>query len=259
MLQQPAIAEDSPLQLLVPSLAQLDAYVDGMIAKIAAAQEKDGYLYTTRTINPQQPHPWAGKTRWELERDDSHELYNLGHMFEAAVAHHLATGKRNFLDVAIKAADLLVRTFGPGKRSTWRGHQITEMALVRLYRVTGKEEYLNLAKFFLDERGPGPDTSKPTQFPNGERANPRGLDYNQAQLKVIEPSEPVGHAVRTIGPPVGQIGQDRPRGRQQLQHRQVGRRRHGPGYQDGDARVDHLRRAARRIAGLWLINRKVRG
>ncbi len=119
-------------------------------------------------------------------------------MFEAAVAHHLATGKKNFLDVAVKAADLLVKTFGPGKRSTWPGHQITEMALVRLYRVTGKEDYLNLAKFFLDERGPGPDGSKPTQFPNGERANPRGLDYNQAQLKVIEQSEPVGHAVRAV-------------------------------------------------------------
>jgi len=177
---------------------KLDAYVDGLIAKIAAAQEPDGYLYTTRTINPKAPHRWAGTERWQLERDDSHELYNLGHMFEAAVAHHLATGKRTFLNVAIKAADLLVKTFGPGRRSTWPGHQITEMALVRLYRVTSNEEYLKLAKFLLDERGPGPDPAKPTIFPNGERANPRGLDYNQAQLKVIEQSEPVGHAVRAV-------------------------------------------------------------
>ena len=95
------------------------------------------------------------------------------------------------LDVAIKAADLLVATFGPGKRTIWPGHQITEMALVKLYRVTGKEAYLNLAKFLLDERGPGP-------YPEGERANPRGLNYNQAQLKVIEQSEPVGHAVRAV-------------------------------------------------------------
>ena len=177
---------------------KLDAYVDGLIAKIAAAQEPDGYIYTTRTINPKEPHRWAGPARWVLERDDSHELYNLGHLFEAAVAHHLGTGKTSLLNVATKAADLLVQTFGPGKRSTWPGHQITEMALVRLYRVTGKEEYLNLAKFFLDERGPGPDPASPTQFPNGERANPRGLDYNQAQQKVANQTEPVGHAVRAM-------------------------------------------------------------
>jgi DUF1680 family protein len=109
--------------------------------------------------------------------------------FEAAVAHYLATGKKTLLNVAIKAADLLVKTFGPGKRSTWPGHQITEMALVRMYRVTGNEQYLNLAKFLLDERGPGP-------LPPGERANPRGLSYNQAQAKVTEQSEAVGHAVR---------------------------------------------------------------
>jgi DUF1680 family protein len=170
---------------------KLDAYVDGLITKIAAAQEPDGYIYTTRTIDPKNPHRWAGPDRWVFERDDSHELYDLGHLFEAAVAHHLATGKRSLLDVATKAADLLVATFGPGKRTIWPGHQITEMALVKLYRVTGKEAYLNLAKFLLDERGPGP-------YPEGERANPRGLNYNQAQLKVIEQSEPVGHAVRAV-------------------------------------------------------------
>ncbi len=177
---------------------KLDAYVDGLIAKIAAAQEPDGYLYTTRTINPKAPHRWAGTERWQLERDDSHELYNLGHLFEAAVAHNLGTGKKTLLNVATKAADLLVKTFGPGKRSTWPGHQITEMGLVRLYRVTGNEDYLKLAKFFIDERGPGPDAAKPTQFPNGERANPRGLDYNQAQQKVVDQTEPVGHAVRAM-------------------------------------------------------------
>ena len=144
---------------------KLDAYVDGLIAKIAAAQEPDGYIYTTRTINPKAPHRWAGTERWQLERDDSHELYNLGHLFEAAVAHNLGTGKNSLLNVATKAADLLVKTFGPGKRSTWPGHQITEMALVRLYRVTGNEEYLKLAKFFLDERGPGPDPATPDAVP----------------------------------------------------------------------------------------------
>ena len=171
---------------------KLDAYVDGLIAKIAAAQEPDGYLYTTRTINPKEPHRWAGPERWVLERDDSHELYNLGHLFEAAVAHYLATGKKTLLNVAIKAADLLVNTFGPGKRTTWPGHQITEMALVRLYRVTGNEEYLNAREVPARRARPGPDL--PAR--RSERANPRGLDYNQAQPKVIEQTEPVGHAVR---------------------------------------------------------------
>lgn len=185
------VIEGASYSLSVTPDPKLDAYVDGLIAKIAAAQEPDGYIYTTRTINPQNPHRWAGAERWVFERDDSHELYDLGHLFEAAVAHHLATGKRTLLDVALKAADLLVATFGPGKRTTWPGHQITEMALVKLYRVTGKQDYLDLAKFLLDQRGPGP-------FPEGERANPRGLTYNQAHLKVIEQSEPVGHAVRAV-------------------------------------------------------------
>jgi DUF1680 family protein len=185
------VIEGASYSLSVVADAKLDAYVDGLIAKIEAAQEPDGYLYTTRTIDPKAPHRWAGPERWVLERDDSHELYNLGHLFEAAVAHHLATGKTSLLTVATKAADLLVKTFGPGRRTTWPGHQITEMGLVKLYRVTGRQDYLHLAKFFLDERGPGP-------FPDGERANPRGLSYNQAHLKVIEQNEPVGHAVRAV-------------------------------------------------------------
>ena len=185
------VIEGAAYTLRVHPDPKLDAYVDGLIAKIAAAQEPDGYLYTTRTIDPAKPHPWAGPARWVLERDDSHELYNLGHLFEAAVAHHLATGKRSLLDVAVKSADLLVRTFGPGKRSTWPGHQITEMGLVKLSRVTGKPEYLALAKFLLDERGPAP-------LPPGERANPRGLEYNQAQQRVVDQTEPVGHAVRAM-------------------------------------------------------------
>ncbi|MGB2717672.1 MAG: beta-L-arabinofuranosidase domain-containing protein [Vicinamibacterales bacterium] len=192
------VIEGAAYTLSVTPDPQLDAYVDGLIAKIAAAQEPDGYIYTTRTIDPRNPHPWAGPERWVFERNDSHELYNMGHLIEAAVAHHIATGKRNFLNVAIRVADLLVKTFGPGKRSTWPGHQITEMALVRLYRVTNNDAYLSLAKFLLDERGPGPDPSSPTRFPNGERAHPRGLEYNQAQLRIIDQTEPVGHAVRAM-------------------------------------------------------------
>jgi DUF1680 family protein len=183
------VIEGASYTLSVHPDPKLDAYVDSLIVKIAAAQEPDGYLYTTRTINPKQPHQWAGPQRWVLERDDSHELYNLGHLFEAATAHYLATGKKGLLDVAVKAADLLVRTFGPGRRSTWPGHQITEMGLVKMARVTGNQQYLALAKFLLDERGPGP-------LPTGERANPRGLDYNQAQQRVVDQTEPVGHAVR---------------------------------------------------------------
>jgi len=185
------VIEGASYALSVTPDPKLDAYVDKLIAEIAAAQEPDGYLYTTRTINPQNPHRWSGKERWVNERNDSHELYDLGHLFEAAVAHYQATGKTSLLNVATKAADLLVQTFGPGKRSTWPGHQITEMALVKLYRVTGNEQYLSLAKFFLDQRGPGP-------IPAGETVNPRGLEYNQAQLKVIDQTEPVGHAVRAM-------------------------------------------------------------
>jgi DUF1680 family protein len=166
----------------------LDAHVDDLIAKIGAAQEEDGYLYTTRTINPERPHAWAGINRWEEERNESHELYNLGHLFEAAVAHYQATGKRSLLDIAVRSADLLVATFGPGKQSIWPGHQITEMGLVKLYRVTGKREYLDLAAFLLDERGKS----------EGVITNSRGLEYNQAHVHVTEQSEPVGHAVRAM-------------------------------------------------------------
>ena len=180
------VIEGASYTLSVRPDPKLDAYVDSLIEKIAAAQESDGYLYTARTINPASPHPWAGKHRWELERDDSHELYDLGHLYEAAAAHYQATGKRSLLDVALKSANLLVETFGPGRRSIWPGHQITEMGLAKLYRVTGDDRYLSLAKFMLDERGPSP----------GEKVNPRGLSYNQAQQRVIEQTEPVGHAVR---------------------------------------------------------------
>ena len=180
------VIEGASYTLSVRPDPTLEAYIDSLIEKIGAAQEKDGYLYTTRTIDPKNPHPWAGTERWELERDDSHELYNLGHLYEAAVAHYQATGKRTLLTIALRTADLLVNTFGPGKQSIWPGHQITEMGLAKLYRVTGDERYLNLAKFLLDERGPNP----------GEKTNPRGLQYNQAHQRVIDQTEPVGHAVR---------------------------------------------------------------
>src|SRR4029077_1411322 len=95
------------------------------------------------------PHRWAGTKRWEMEKVDSHELYDLGHLYEAAVAHYQATGKRTLLDVALRTADLLDQTFGPGKQSIWPGHEITEMGLVKLYRVTGGGRHLNLDRLPL--------------------------------------------------------------------------------------------------------------
>ncbi len=179
------VIEGASYTLAVRPDPALAAKVDGYIAQIAAAQEPDGYLYTTRTINPAAPHPWAGKERWELEKVDSHELYNFGHLTEAAVAHYQATGKRTLLDVAVRFADLLVDTFGPGKRAIWPGHQIAEMALVRLYRATGKGAYLDLAKFLLDVRKP--DAPASSNHP---------ATYNQSQAPVIDQTEAVGHAVR---------------------------------------------------------------
>ncbi|HXI91315.1 MAG TPA: glycoside hydrolase family 127 protein [Blastocatellia bacterium] len=177
------VIEGAAYTLSVHPDPKLEAYVDGLIEKIAAAQEKDGYLYPARTINPEKPHPWAGAARWELEKVDSHELYNLGHLYEAAIAYYQATGKRSLLEIALKTADLLDKTFGPGKQSIWPGHEITEMGLARLYRATGDERYLKLAKFLLDARGP-------------DGAKGSGRIYNQSHLKVVDQTEAVGHAVR---------------------------------------------------------------
>jgi len=159
--------------------SKLDAYLDKLIAKIAGAQEKDGYLYSMRTIDPEKS--WA-KVRWVNDRThSSHELYNAGHMVEAAVAHFYATRKKSFLNIAIKNADLLCNTFGPDKMHTVPGHQEIEIGLIKLYRVTGNKKYLDLAKFFLDERGKGDD---------------RGGEYNQDNKPVTELDEATGHAVR---------------------------------------------------------------
>src|SRR5688572_14444619 len=132
---------------------KMEGYIDSLIVKVAAAQEPDGYLYTARTINPKQPHNWAGLERWVKERELSHELYNSGHLYEAAYAHYYATGKKNLLNIALKNADLVCTVFGPGKLHVAPGHEIVEMGLVKLYRITGKPEYLQTAKFFIEERG----------------------------------------------------------------------------------------------------------
>jgi len=171
-----------------PALAK---YVDSLIAIVGRAQEPDGYLYTARTIDPAHPQAWAGPERWVNEGKLSHELYNSGHMFEAAAAHYMATGQRNFLNIALKNADLLVRTFGPGKRHVAPGHEIVEMGLVRLYRITGKKDYLALAKFFIDQRGIKQyDKKSKNPWENGV--------YFQDNVPVIEQDEAEGHAVRAM-------------------------------------------------------------
>ena len=161
---------------------KLEAYVDSVIAVIGSAQEPDGYLYTARTQNPEHPHGWAGPTRWSKVEDLSHEFYNLGHLCEAAVAHYNATGKKSLLDIACKFADCVVREVGekPGQACVVPGHQIAEMGLAKLYLATGKKEYLDQAKFFLDKRG---YTTIKTE-------------YSQSHKPVLEQDEAVGHAVR---------------------------------------------------------------
>ena len=183
--------EGASYSLAVHPDPELARYVDSLITIVGKAQEPDGYLYTARTIDSLHPHPWSGMDRWVKENELSHELYNSGHMFEAASAHYLATGKRNFLDIALKNADLLVVVFGPGKRHVAPGHEIVEMGLVRLYRITGKKEYLDLAKFFIDERGHRAyDKTSTDEWKNGM--------YWQDNQPVVEQEEAEGHAVRAM-------------------------------------------------------------
>lgn len=163
---------------------KLQKYIDSVLVIVAGAQEPDGYLYTARTMNPKHPHNWAGKERWVAVENLSHEFYNLGHMIEGAVAHYQATGKRNFLNIAIKYADCVCREIGngPQQKKYVPGHQIAEMALVKLYMVTGDKKYLDQAKFFLDTRG----------------YTSRKDAYSQAHKPVVEQDEAVGHAVRAV-------------------------------------------------------------
>ncbi len=163
---------------------KMEAYIDSVLTIVAAAQEPDGYLYTARTMNPVHPHKWAGDKRWVSVEELSHEFYNLGHMIEGAVAHYRATGKRNFLDIAIRYADCVCREIGDGEGqfTAVPGHQIAEMALAKLYLVTGDEKYLQQAKYFLDKRG----------------YTTRKDEYSQAHKPVVEQDEAVGHAVRAV-------------------------------------------------------------
>jgi len=176
------IMEGASYSLKVKYDPELDKYLDELIAKIAAAQEEDGYLYTARTSNPEKPHDWVKEKRW-ANLYMGHELYNMGHLYEAAFAHYQATGKRILLDIALKNADLIAREFGPDKRRGVPGHQVIEIGLAKLYRITSDAKYLDLARFFLDERG------------NKEGHKLFG-EYSQDHKPVVEQTEAVGHAVR---------------------------------------------------------------
>ncbi len=182
--------EGASFSLAVHPDPKLDAYLDTLITIIANAQESDGYLYTSRTINPSEVHPWAGKERWEKERELSHELYNAGHLYEAAAAHYMATKKTTLLNIALKNADLICSVFGPDKKHVAPGHEIVEMGLVKLYRLSGKKEYLATAKFFVEERGhyTGYDTKSKDQWKNGV--------YWQDDIPLVQQQEAEGHAVR---------------------------------------------------------------
>jgi DUF1680 family protein len=184
------IIEGASNSLISAPNKELETVLDSLVNIIKVGQEADGYLTTWRTINPAEPPaPWVevkeGK-RWEA-LFMSHELYNAGHLYEAAAVHYKATGKRNFLDIALKNADLMVKTFGEGehKISAVPGHQIIETGLIKLYQITGKNDYINLAKYFLDNRG----------NPNNHKLFGA---YSQDHIPVVNQDEVVGHSVRAM-------------------------------------------------------------
>lgn len=154
---------------------KLEKLVDDVIEEIRLAQDEDGYIDTYFTFERKQD-------RW-TNLKDMHELYCAGHLIQGAIAHHRATGKTNFLNVAIKLADYLNRLFGPGRREGTCGHPEIEMALIELYRETNDKKYLNLAKFFIDERGKGIIG---------------GSSYHIDHKPFRELDEVVGHAVRSL-------------------------------------------------------------
>ena len=177
------VIEGASYSLAVHYDTALDHYLDSVINIIAQAQEPDGYL-TTCVINKcTRLSGWWGTHRWE--KINSHELYNSGHLIESAVAHYRATGKKTFLNVAIKNADLVCKTFGPNEGQIHRpgGHPIIEMALCKLYKVTGNKKYLDGAKYFVEETGRCTDGHRPSE-------------YSQDHMPILQQQEIVGHAVR---------------------------------------------------------------
>ena len=189
------VMEGAAYTLALEPDARLDSELDALIEVIAAAQEEDGYLFTSRTADPENPLMGTGEERWS-NLAVSHELYNAGHLYEAAVAHFMATGKCGFLDIALKNADLVDSIFGPDLKHDAPGHQEIELGLVKLFRVTGDAKYLDLAKYFLDQRGHELELKV---YPEGHRF----AIYNdpvqiQAHKPVLEQEDAVGHAVRCM-------------------------------------------------------------
>jgi DUF1680 family protein len=173
------VIEGASYSLVTHPDAGLSRRLDDWIARIAAAQEPDGYLFTFRTMHPDTPgHEWVGRERWDADPELSHELYNAGHLYEAGVAHFEATGRRELFDVCLRNAELLWRDFGEGRRRLAPGHPIVEMGLVKLFRATNDERWLALAQNFLDARGP------------------TGPEIHQRHALVVDQKEAVGHAVR---------------------------------------------------------------
>jgi DUF1680 family protein len=177
------VIEGASYSLAVHYDARLDHYLDSVINIIAQAQEPDGYLTTCVTNKCTRLSGWWGTHKWE--KINSHELYNSGHLIESAVAHYRATGKKTFLNVAIKNADLVCKTFGPNEGQIHRpgGHPIIEMALCKLYKVTGNKKYLDGAKYFVEETGRCTDGHHPSE-------------YSQDHMPILQQDEIVGHAVR---------------------------------------------------------------
>lgn len=160
---------------------ELEHKMDELIGYVVPAQEEDGYILTAFTAgNPNSFHPWLGKEKFETEPQYSHETFTLGHLYDAAIAHYYATGKRTLLDVAVKNADLLVDYYLNKGSDHEPGHELIEMALIKLFCVTGNEDYIKLSRYLMDLRG-------------------RGVmhhDYSQDHQPVMEQFEAVGHAVR---------------------------------------------------------------
>ena len=176
----------------------LDKLLDRVIAKMAKAQQPDGYLNTHYMVFER-----AGlDKRWTNLRDN-HELYCAGHLIEGAVAHYQATGKRTLLDVMCRYADYIGSVFGRGKGQLrgYCGHEEIELALVKLYHVTSNERYLKLAQYFIDERGQQPhyyDIEAKRRGEDPKRFWARTYEYNQSHIPVREQSAVTGHAVRAM-------------------------------------------------------------
>ena len=175
---------------------ELEAIADGAIQDVVDAQRPDGYMDTYYIIN--------GLDRRWTNLKDNHELYVAGHMIEAAVAYYRATGKRKLLDAVLRLVDHIDGVIGPqaGKLRGYPGHPVIEMALMRLYELTGDEKHLRLADYFVRERGKAPlyfeqeDAKNKNEF--YWKNSPFRYQYYQAGKPFMEQRDAEGHAVRAM-------------------------------------------------------------